>query len=196
MPSRRLARCSLVEASFALVASFDAGPTVLACCSCSRELDRREVRPRPEVRVLLDEREPDDGDEDGEHDGPRAAAQHGDHEQAEDERERRGAGVRPEQRREQEQRNRRPVAAPKRHVEEGDHQQVARGERREERRREPPEDLAPAGVVDEVLRQPGQTRVARGRADPGTSRRCRCGATTRAARDRRRRGRRRRPPPR
>ena len=160
IPSRRLARCSLVEASFALVASFDAGPGGLGVLLLVAKLGRREVRPRPEVRVLLDEREPDDRDDDREHERPRAAAQHGEHEQAEHEREQRRASVRPEQRREQEQRDRRPVAAPKRHVEERHHEQVARGQRRQEGRGEPPEDLAPTRVVDEVLRQARQARIA------------------------------------
>ena len=56
--------------------------------------------------------------------------------------------------------HRRSVAAPKRNVEERDHQQVARREGRQERRGEPAKDLAPARVVDEVLRQPGEVRVA------------------------------------
>ena len=96
------------------------------------QLGRREVRPRPEVGELLDEPEPDDGNDDRESEWPHTTAQSGEHEQAEHECEQRGAGVRPEERREQEQCHGRPVAAAERYVEERNNQQVARGQRREE----------------------------------------------------------------
>ena len=100
----------------ALVASLFASGCLCAFASCCAELRRREVRPRPEVVVLLDEGEAEDRDEHRERRREGRPPQCGKHEQADDEREQRCARVRCKQRDEEQHGQRgRPAATPQRH---------------------------------------------------------------------------------
>ena len=104
--SRRLARCSLVDDSFALVASLlDAG-CLCAFASCWASSVGREVRARRRSgRSALTNAKPSDGDQRRQRPaGSSARRSDGEHEQTDDEREQRRARVGGEQRGEEQRR--------------------------------------------------------------------------------------------